>query len=219
VTVRRRQKVIETEDFIAVAQEFLRQHSAARSVVKVIPMLRPKDLVLTELPEQIALIPQFTGRSSRGRATVQIRVNVDGRDVGTRDITFRLRYERHRVVAISEIPEGAVLGPENVRIETVESDQPEPAGWQPPYGQVATRALPANVEIRTGMIGSARSSVVVRRNATVQIRLERPGILVTAMGTALKEARAGEFVKVRNADSRRVILCRVQNDGTVEPIL
>ena len=45
------------------------------------------------------------------------------------------------------------------------------------------------------------------------------GIVVTAMGTALKEARAGELVKVRNADSRRVILCRVKNDGTVEPIL
>jgi len=219
VTVRRRQKVIETEDFIAVAQEFLRQHSAARSVIKIIPVLKPKDLVLAELPEQISLIPQFTGRSSRGRATVQIRVTVDGRDMGTREIMFRLRYERHRVVTIGEIAEGTVLGPENVRIETVESDQPEPAGWQPPYGQVATRTLPANVEIRSGMSGSARSSVVVRRNETVQIRLERPGILVTAMGTALKEARAGEFVKVRNADSRRVILCRVKNDGTVEPML
>jgi flagella basal body P-ring formation protein FlgA len=218
VTVRRRQKIIETEDFLAVAQEFLRQHAAARSVVKLVPMIRPKDLVLAELPEQVTLMPEL-GSSGRGRATVRVRVNVDGKDMGTREIAFRLRYERHRVVAIGQIPEGTVLSPENVKIETVESDRPEPAGWAPPYGQVATRAVPANVEIRAGMFGAVRSTVVVRRNETVQIRLERPGIVVTAMGTALKEARAGELVKVRNADSRRVILCRVKNDGTVEPIL
>ena len=218
VTVQRRQKIIETEDFITVAQGFLRQQAAARSVVKLVPMIRPKDLVLTELPEQVTLTPQL-GSSGRGRATVQVRVVVDGKDMGTREVAFRLRYERHRVVAIGQIPEGTVLSPENVKIETVESDQPEAPGWVPPYGQVTTRAVPANVEIQAGMFDAVRSTVVVRRNETVQIRLERPGILVTAMGTALKQARAGELVKVRNADSRRVILCRVQDDGTVEPIL
>ncbi|MHC4518723.1 MAG: flagellar basal body P-ring formation chaperone FlgA, partial [Planctomycetota bacterium] len=219
VTVRRRQKIIETEDFIAVARGLLREHPMSRSVCGVVPVIRPKDMVLAELPERIELIPQLAGRSSRGRVTVRIQVRVDGRDMGTRDIVFRLRYERHRVVAIDQIPEGTVLGPENVKIETVESDRPEPVGWKPPYGQVATRTLPANAEIRPGMIGSARPAVVVRRNETVQIRLERPGILVTAMGTALQEAHAGECVKVRNDDSRRVILCRVNTDGTVEPIL
>jgi flagella basal body P-ring formation protein FlgA len=219
VTVRRRQKLIETEDFITVAREFLRQHPAARSVAKIVPMIRPKALVLTSLPEQTKLTPQFVGRGGRGRATVRVQVNVDGRDMGTRDVVFRLGYERHRVVATAQIAEGEVFTPENVKLETVESDRPEPAGWTPPYGRMATRTVPVNAEIRAGMIASAQSTVVVRRNETVQVRLERPGILVTAIGTALQEAHAGEYVKVRNADSKRVILCRVKNDGTVEPIL
>jgi flagella basal body P-ring formation protein FlgA len=42
---------------------------------------------------------------------------------------------------------------------------------------------------------------------------------VTAVGVALQEARAGEYVKVRNADSSRIILCKVNVDGTVEPML
>ena len=42
---------------------------------------------------------------------------------------------------------------------------------------------------------------------------------MTAMGIALQEARAGDYVKVRNADSSRVVLCKVNTDGTVEPML
>jgi len=219
VTVRRQQKIIEAEDFIEVAREFLRQIPAGHSACTIIPTIRPKDLVLPKSPEQIELIPQFTGRSNRGHVTVQIQVKVDGRDMGKRDISFRLRYERRTVVASKQIPEGVVLSPENVKIETAVSDQPEPAGWKPPYGAVALRTLAANSEIRPGMIGAAQSTIVVHRNETVQIRIERPGILVTAMGTALEEAHAGEYLKVRNADSHRVIMCQVKTDGTVEPML
>jgi flagella basal body P-ring formation protein FlgA len=91
--------------------------------------------------------------------------------------------------------------------------------WQPPYGQVAARRLPAATELRRDMLGAAPAPILVRRNDTVVIRIERPGLLVTAVGMALQEARAGEYVKVRNADSSRIIICKVNADGTVEPML
>ena len=97
--------------------------------------------------------------------------------MGTRDVVFRLRYERRQLVAKEQIPEGAALTPDNTRIETIESDRPEPAGWAPPYGQVVTCTVPANGEIRPDVLIPARSTVVVRRNETVQIRLERPCLL------------------------------------------
>jgi len=219
VTVRRQQEIIETEDFIETARQFLLQYAAGRSACTIIPMVRPKDLVLPPSPKQVELKSEFVRRGTRGHATVRIHVAVNGREIDTRDVSFRLRYERHRVVAIEQIPEGTVLSTENVKIETTESDQPEPAGWQPPYGQMATRTLAAHAEIRPDMIGPVRSAVVVRRNEVVQIRLERPGMVVTAMGTALQEAHAGEYLKVRNTDSQRVIMCQVKPDGTVEPML
>jgi len=219
VTVRRRQEIIETEDFIEAAEAFLRQYPAGRSACRIIPMIRPKNLVLSKLPEDIELTPQLVRRGGRGHVTVQIHVTVDGQEMGTRDIAFRLKYKQRQLVATVQIPEGAALSPENVKIETTESDQPEPAGWKPPYGLVTTRTVPANAGIRPDMIGPPRSAVVVRRNETVQIRLVRPGIVVTAIGTALQEAHAGEPLKVRNADSNRVIMCRVKADGTVEPML
>jgi flagella basal body P-ring formation protein FlgA len=136
-----------------------------------------------------------------------------------REISFRLKYQCHRVVTVKEVPEGTVLTPENLKVETVVSDQPEPAGWKPPYGLAAVRALAADTEIRGDMINSPQSPVVVLRNETVVIRIQRPGLLVTAVGVALQEARAGEYVKVRNTDSSRVVICQVNADGTVEPIL
>ncbi len=219
VTVRRQQEIIESEDFVEVGAEYLQQHASAFAVCEVIPLSRPRPLVLAGQPQDIALKPQFVRSPTRGMVTVQVRVLVDDEDVGFRDIPYRLKYECRQAVTVTDIAEGATLTPENVKIETKVSDRPEPAGWKPPYGLVTTRALPANMPIRTEMIDLAQSSVLVRRNETVVIRLDRPGLTVTAVGTALQEARTGETIKVRNDDSRRVIVCKVNSDGTVEPIL
>ncbi len=219
VTVRRQQEIIESQDFLEMGRQFLRQNASTSLVYEAMPLAKPRDLVLGGQAEDIQLRPQFVRGAARGLVTVKIRVVADGADVGFRDIPFRLKYESHQAVTSSEIPEGTVLTPENVRIEKTLAGRPEPAGWKPPYGLVTTRTLLANTEIREAMVGSVPSDVVVRRNETVVIRIERPGLLVTAVGTALQEARTGEVIKVRNDDSRRVIVCKVNPDGTVEPIL
>ncbi|MBN1359558.1 MAG: flagellar basal body P-ring formation protein FlgA [Sedimentisphaerales bacterium] len=219
VTVRRQQEIIESEDFVEAGRQFVSQYTAAFAVAEIIPLCQPKNLVLGGQPDDVQLKPRFVRGTARGLVTVQIRVMADGKDVGARDVPFRLKYESRQAVTTTDIAEGATLTPENVKIEKRISDQPEPAGWKPPYGLVTTRALRANMDVGAEMIGLAQSSVLVRRNETVVIRLERPGLTVTAVGTALQDARTGETIKVRNDDSRRVIVCKVNPDGTVEPVL
>ncbi len=219
VRVRRHQKVIGTDEFIEMGSSFLRQHPPGPMVCEVIPTTRPKDLILPGQMEDLQLTPRFIRSGSRGYVTVRIVVAADGNEVGTRDIPFRLRYQCRQAVTTTEVAEGAVLTPENVKIEMVVSDRPESPGWRPPYGLMASRALAADRVIDNDMVGSPQSAIVIRRNDTVVIRVERPGLLVTAVGTALREARAGEYVKVRNVDSSRVIVCKVNADGTVEPML
>ena len=68
------------------------------------------------------------------------------------------------------------------------------------------------------MVGQREPAVVVKRNQNVIIQVERPGLVVTAIGKAMQQARAGEYIKVRNLDSQRIILARVNEDGTVEPV-
>ncbi len=66
---------------------------------------------------------------------------------------------------------------------------------------------------------SAKTAARIGRNESVVIRVEMPGLVVTAMGKTMQDGHTGEHIKVRNLDSQRIILCRVNEDGTVEPIL
>jgi flagellar basal body P-ring formation protein FlgA len=218
VTVRRFQKAITGEEFVEMGRTFLRQHPPGPGICEMTPTAKPKELILQGRVDDLQVTPRFVRNGMRGFVTIQIAVTADGKDSGMREIPFRLRYQGHRVVTAKEIPEGVALGPENVKVESVVSDQPEPANWKPPYGLVAARALAAGTEIRSEMANAPQTPAVVLRNESVLIRLQRPGLMLTANGVALQEARAGEYVKVRNADSNRVIICKVCADGTVEPM-
>lgn len=219
VAVRRFHRTISSDEFVEVGRTFLRQRPPAPMIREVISVVKPKDLVLSENVANLQVTPRFAKTQSRGLVAVQIVVTADGNEVGVRDLSFRLKYQSRRAVTTREIPEGTVLTPEDVKIETVASDRPEPAGWQPPYGLIAVRKLVENTEVRSDLVSAAQTPIVVQRNRSVVIRIERPGLTVTAVGTALQEGRAGDFVKVRNTDSTRVIVCKVNADGTVEPVL
>jgi hypothetical protein len=143
-----------------------------------------------------------------------------------------------------EIPEGAVITPENVSIETIVSNYPEPKDWplraasilsRPtesaltksspsgwlgwPYGLIAKTKMPAKTVIKKNMVSAVALAIAVKRNETVVICVESPGLIVTAVGKAMQEAHAGEYIRVRNIDSQRIILCKVNEDGTVTPIM
>lgn len=219
VTVKNGQKAIASEEFVATARRCLQELLSNRSVIEMTAVVQPKDLPLMAEAQGIQLVPRVVRSDARGLVTVQVHVVAGGRDVGVRDIPFRLKFEIRQAVAAKEIPQGAALSTDNVRIEKRASERPEPADWRPPYGMVATRALAADQEIRADGVESPQPPILVRRNEAVTIRIERPGLTITAMGQSLQEGRAGEAVKVRNADSSRIIVCKVNTDGTVEPIL
>jgi len=218
VTVRRRQQIISGDEFVAFAQLFLRQNPPGSSPCEGAVAAKPKDLALSDEPQNMQLVPRFVENGARGFVTVQVSVVVDGKEIGSRTVPLRLRYRAHKAVTLQEILEGTALTPENVKVEEFVSDRPE-TGWKSPYGLVVLRKLPAGTEIRDGMTDTAQPSLVIRRNETVVIRVQRPGFLVTAVGLAMQEGRAGQFVKVRNTDSHRTIICKVNADGTVEPVL
>lgn len=219
VAVRRFHRVISSEELIEIGRTFLRQHPPAPRIHDAVCPVRPKEVVLSSDVADLQVLPRFIRSQARGLVAVQILVTADGNEVGVRDLSFRLKYQVRRAVTTREIAEGTVLTPEDMRIETIVSEQPEPAGWRAPYGFVAVRKLPENTELRSDLVVAAQSPIVVQRNRGVVIRIERPGLTITANGTALQEGRVGDLVKVKNADSNRVIVCKVNADGTVEPTL
>ena len=218
MTVRQQQQIIKGSEFVESAMSFLKENPPADSVCQWDPVRIPKDLIIPGAGKDIKLSRRLARGGARNHAKVRISVLAGGKEIGVREVTFRLKYNCRRAVTLVELGAGAALSPRNVKVEKVVSDHPEPADWSRPYGLVAKRRLPANTVLRPNMVGPAQPAVIVGRNKTVIIRIEKPGLLITAIGKTMQKARAGEYIKVRNVDSQRIILAKVNEDGTVEPV-
>jgi len=219
VKVKQQQQTIKGDDFVKQASSFLKDNPLTASVCRLEPLSIPQDFAVAEAGKDIELRPRLAQTSTGNQARVQIAILQGGRQIGVRETTFRLKYNCRTAVVLVDIPAGSLINSENVKIENTISSHPEPADWKPPYGLIARLHLPANTVLAANMIGPASRPVVVERNQSVIIRLEKPGLLVTAVGKTLEDGRAGEQIKVRNVDSQRIILARVNEDGTVGPVL
>ena len=217
ITVTQQNRTISGSEFVLLASSFLEKNSTANSACKWNPIREPKDFVAPATSRDIKLIPRLVQTGSTNRARVEIAVLSCSKKIGVRQVTFALIYERQQAITKVDIPAGGVLGRENIKIEKVLSNDPEPADFKLPYGLIASRALPANTVLTPNMLESIKSPIILKRNQNVIIRIERPGFLITATGISLQDGRAGDYIKVRNTDSQRIIIARIKEDGTVEP--
>jgi flagella basal body P-ring formation protein FlgA len=218
ITVRRQQKIIKGSEFVELASAFLKKNPPAGSACQWKAIRVPKDLAVPEKGKDIKLSPRLAKSTAKNQAKIRIAVVQNGKQIGECEVTFRLKYNCHRAVALVDIPAGAVISSKNVKIESTISSRPEAVNWKPPYGLIAKRALAANTVLGPHLVGPIKPAVIVGRNQNVVIRIEKPLLVVTAMGKTMQEGRIGEYIKVRNLNSQRIILAKVKEDGTVEPV-
>ena len=80
-------------------------------------------------------------------------------------------------------------------------------------GKVTKRPLVMGQIINPHLI---KAEVLVPRNALVEVSAQIGGILVTSQGIALENGAFGEYIRVRNKRSKRVIEARVVEANRVE---
>ena len=210
---------VKGEDLVVLARRYAEQITPAATPT-VLELVRvPQDLALEETDGKVELIPVALNGASATQRRIRISVLIDGVEKGSRDVVFRLKHQRQILIATQPLALGQTLSRENTRIEKRLGTTVQPVGWQPPYGAVVRRAIPAGAEVQPSWLRKAVASVTLKRNDAVVIRIERPGLLITAMGSVLTAGHTGQHIKVKNLDSNRIILCRVQEDGSVAPIL
>lgn len=217
VTVSRKQKLITNDDFTNLADDFLKKTVKGNSISGWKPIRAARELIIPDKSKNLKYAYSLDKNVRGNQVSVNIAVLSDKKNIGTRSISFRLEYENRTPVAVVDIAPGTIINSENVKIEKKISNYPEPADWKSPYGLLAKRAIPANTVIRSDMIGTAEPQTVLKRNQNVIIRIEKPGFIITAAGIAMQNGKTGEFIKVRNVDSQRIIIAKVNEDGTVEP--
>ncbi|MBN2136649.1 MAG: flagellar basal body P-ring formation protein FlgA [Sedimentisphaerales bacterium] len=218
VKVRRKGQVITVDELAALARSFIAKNSVSASLCRADLSGSPSDIVIEGHARDVKLVPRFLRSGSASLGRVRIGAFSGGKEIGSREVRFRFKYKSHQVVTLSDLPAGAVISRDNVKIEQVVSDYPEPADWRAPYGLVAQRRLSRNTVLVKGMVGPAELPVLVKRNQNVVIRIDAGGLVITATGMAVEQGRAGDYVKVRNVDSQRIIMAKVHEDGTVGPV-
>jgi len=218
VAIRQDYKSITGPELVELARAFLEKNFTDSSVYQFNLLGSPEELMIPGGVGDLRFSPRLATSRIRNQSKVQIVIFGDGQQIGVREVTFRLKYNCRRAVASVDIARGAVISKENVRIEKALSNYPESANWSPPYGLIARRRLSANMVIHASMVGPVKPHILLKRNQSVVIRIDRGGLFITARGISLQPGSTGEYIKVRNVDSQRVILAKVNEDGTVEPV-
>ncbi|WP_234901848.1 flagellar basal body P-ring formation chaperone FlgA [Agrobacterium rubi] len=80
-------------------------------------------------------------------------------------------------------------------------------------GKVSKRTLVAG---RTITVADLRDPFAVQRGAAIRITYSMGGMNLSASGTAIEDAMAGEVVRVRNRDTGVTITGTAMENGTVE---
>ena len=181
-----------------------------------------------DITASVTLVPI----GSINQAKVKVSVLSGGQVIDTRDIAFILKFDGYKLVAKTDIPRGSVITSGNVELKKVISNYPDPSNWARsfyseiteektafmPEGLVAKRKLVKGSVIYSGMIGPPRPKVILERNQNVLIKIDKFGLVITTMGKAMQDGREGECIRIQNVDSQRIIMARVVEDGTVEPV-
>lgn len=218
VIARQHKDVIGGEDFIALACSFLKNRLTDRSISEMKCVRTPQSVAVPAAAGNIRTSAQLVAGAGASRARVKISVLADGVKLADRQVDFRLKYNCRQAVTVCDVAPGEVVTAQNIKVEMVVCGRPEPPRWIAPYGSLARRRLQAGTVIQPNMVKLPQPEVVIERNQSVLIKFEKPGLVVTAIGKALQQARAGDYVKVRNVDSQRIILAKAGRDGTVEPV-
>jgi flagella basal body P-ring formation protein FlgA len=215
-TVRREETLVAADTLIAQAEAFLKSDAGLDESVRWKLSARPKDLIVPG-SKSVTFKTAFTDEDREGHLTVEVTAMADEQVLGKTTVVFRTVYAVRRLVAAKAIGAGEAISPQNTRVEKVDSDRPEEADWTPPYGKLAARALPEGAMIDSKVVRDKQPPIVVERNQSVVLKLSNGWFTITAAGIALEEGRTGQIIKVRNADSKRVIVAQIMPDGTLQP--
>ena len=218
ITIKQQERTIRSDEFIKLASSFLEKNPPGVSVCGFNPIRIPQDFIITGTGKDITFSSRLVPSRAKNQAKVEITIHSDGKKIGTCEIIFGLKYNHRQAVTKVNVPAGAIISQGNIKIEKKQSNYPDSSEWKPPYGLIAKRHIPAKTVLHPNMLGPVKSPIITKRNQKVIIRIDMPGFLITAFGKAMQDGRAGEYIKVRNVDSQRIILARINEDGSVRPV-
>jgi flagella basal body P-ring formation protein FlgA len=171
-------------------------------------------LLDAEGPVRIEMRP-LGDRPFRGPAMLRAEVLVAGKTQRVLTVTVDTRYYRPVLVATRAIRRGEAFAPDQVELAERDVTQ-QHDGF---YTDVAALAgLQARRPIPAGaIVGRDRGEALpaIRRGDAVTLVVESRSMQIAAAGVAMQDAGLGQPIRVKNADSGKVLLGHVRDAHTV----
>ncbi|AQT66920.1 flagellar basal body P-ring biosynthesis protein FlgA [Anaerohalosphaera lusitana] len=218
ISVRRSEQEVTAEQLIEKAGTYLKNIPGNAIVTKFEALRSPDSVIIPGESEWTRLSCRQGRIDTNTQKEVLVDIISDGEKVETVSVHFRPRYKRSRIIAKADVEKGKRLTPDNIKLETYLDNTPEPKNWKAPFGYIARKPLSKGEQVKQNYITAPKPEVVIKRNQTLVIKVQTPGLLITTMGKALDDGAVGQTIKVRNVDSGRILVTKVSEDGTVSPV-
>lgn len=160
-------------------------------------------------------VRSMSSRPFRGPTVVRLDLNVDGEVARTLTVTVDCRLYGDVVVSRHALRPGTELAADALAVEERDVTglkQGSFASVDELAGMEARRPIGVGEVVSRAHVGPVP---VVRRDEEVVLSLETRSMSLLAAGIALQDGGVGQRIRVRNADSKKVLTAEVVDVGTV----
>ena len=164
VRIGRYEMTLSADRIVACAQRYLEHKMADVKGGATVTLIRPpQPQVLRSDAGAAELAVKDDIQQGGGVRKICVAILQDGKEIGREEVFFSVRYLSRRVIAAKELLPGTTLTSENIRVETVQTDLPEPGGWAVPYGMVTRHRIAEGVTVSEGVLEPKQEPILVRQ--------------------------------------------------------
>ena len=147
-----------------------------------------------------------------GAATALLRIRTPE---GTREVPISMEWHQNVVVTRRIVENGTVLAPEDIEVRQVRISSPMDAvsDIRQAVGRMTNRRLPAGERISPGFL---LTPPIVHRGDRVFIVVRKGALVLRMQGEAMEDGAAGETIRVRNEQSKKIIEAVIRSKEEVE---
>jgi flagella basal body P-ring formation protein FlgA len=206
--VARRTRLFSSDELLAAATATL-PGGARAALVRAGTALAVPDSV------ELRLAAEPIDPTAVGEVPYRVRAMEGDRELGRTLVVLRIERVIGIVVALHDIAQGALIGPQDLRVEQRIAERSNLAAAVDPAvlaGSLARRAIKAGDPVSPQLTSKPPA---VRAGAIVAVVWQGDGFAVELQATALGDAKAGERLGLRRVGDGALLRGIAQTDGTV----
>lgn len=167
---------------------------------------------------EVEVDPPSSQATGGGFRRTEVRILQDG--VVTANVAVRVKIATfgNVVVARQPIARGTILSEADLRVEERRLDELPTTVLTDPAEAVGHQARVALAAGKPLTVQGLANAVLVKRGDQVRVLVEKGGMRLSIAGEAMDTGGAGERVRVVNASSKRELVGRVVDHGTVSVV-